>query len=86
MTLPRFRVRTLMIATVLIALLLVAPASIRARHRRQSASLHAAQARFWARMAREAGRPGRHAAREAEEYRRAAALHEAQSRAFAGGW
>jgi len=100
---PRFRVRTLLIATAIIALLLGAPSAIRARQRRQSAALHAAQARFWDRLARRTAdrgatdgeavaegpdrpRQAARAAAAAEDYRKAAAYHQAQRRSYEAGW
>ena len=92
-----------MILTALVALLPGAPAAFRARQRRQSAALHAAQARFWSQVARRAesrgatdgdsiaapaDRPAQvaRAVEAAKDYRRAAAYHEGQRRAFADGW
>ncbi len=100
---PRFRVGTLLLATAVIALLLGWPSANLARQRRQSAALHAAQARFWCQIAHrravrgatdgeeiargpERPRQVARAAAAAEDYRKAAAYHQAQQRAFENGW
>ena len=92
-----------MVLTALIAVLLGAPAAIRARQRRQSAALHAAQARFWSRLAlrteargatdgdpiaESPDRPAQvaRAVEAAKDYRRAAAYHDGQRRAYEQGW